>query len=105
MNELNDLTYDQQGPFKVHVEVFMVQYEPIILFVVAGSSCVALHPSHNVWCRGIVKGYADDSLRNVLVELVDLGSLQVIDRIDVRQLPCEYSNVRFLKRNRSPTVH
>ena len=72
-----------------------MSYELIIFCVVAGSSCVARHPVHNLWYRGIIKGYADDSLQTVLIELVDLGVSQVVNRVDVKQLACQYSNVRF----------
>merc|ERR1712071_665504 len=53
----------------------------------------APHPAHDLWYRGVVKGYTDDSLETVLVDLVDLGSLQVVSRVDIKQLPCQYSNL------------
>ena len=68
----------------------------IVCCVVVGSSCVARHPAHDLWYRGVVKGYTDDSLETVLVDLVDLGSLQVVSRVDIKQLPRQYSNVAHL---------
>ena len=56
---------------------------------------MALHPVDNVWHRGIVRGYADDWLDKVLVELVDLSVVEVVDRGSVKQLSYEYSNVRL----------
>lgn len=65
-----------------------------------GSPCGCHHPADDRWYRGIIIGYADDSLRNVRVELVDIGLVADLARCRIKQLPTEYLDVRAFARLR-----